>query len=173
MITYQVGNLFSVSTPRIIAHGCNAQGKMGKGFARTLRFVYPKNYLHYLQCFNDPDGLKLGDALFCVQGCVHIANLITQEFYGQQSDTRYISYEALAKTFEKLKRYHEVNPLEIHMPMIGHGLAGGELCELIKIYHDSLYGLPVIIWVSNVQTLERIRDECKRSGRDGHARFCQ
>lgn len=129
---YVKGNLFD-APEKIIAHGCNAQGVMGAGIAKTIKEKYPdcfKLYQHYHTVY----GLKLGEMILWNGPFLTIANLITQNSYGRGS--RLVDYEACAQAFERLASEYDTwegGKTEIAIPKIGAGLGGGswEVIEAI------------------------------------------
>lgn len=60
-IIYKQGNLVNC-TETYLAHGCNCQGKMGKGVAKDVRTMFPKAYYDYLLALQK-GGLHLGDVI--------------------------------------------------------------------------------------------------------------
>lgn len=113
----------------IIAHGCNAQGKMGTGFAKELRSRYPDAYDEYEKVHNST-GLVVGSNVYYVDETegsnVIIANCITQERYGYDGK-KYVSYDAIDSCMDKLNDM--IGKLEMnvhfHIPKIGADLGGG------------------------------------------------
>lgn len=140
MIKYKQGDLLDVEEGAII-HGCNAQGVMGSGVALAIKTKYPKAYDAYKK-FEEKHGLYL--ASISIRG-IHntsretpqtfwVCNLITQEYYGKDYHTQYVSYGAIHLGFEKL---HKHFPLDVpfHFPRIGAGRGNGawdKISELIE-----------------------------------------
>jgi O-acetyl-ADP-ribose deacetylase (regulator of RNase III) len=127
----------SALAPRngIIVHGCNAQGKMASGFAKSLRQTYPGAYRVYLQA-HEKDGLKLGQVIYYrhpaeLDGSqVIIANAITQQYYGRNKDIVYVSYPAISTCFENVAKLARETGLPVHFPLVGCGLANGQWHEV-------------------------------------------
>lgn len=112
----------------IIAHGCNALGIMGAGFALHVKKRYPEAYKQYRS------NLELGQvSVVKVSDDLFIANCITQFDFGKDG-RRYVNYEALAECFEELNGWS----LPIHYPLIGCGLAGGDWDVVSSIIKSSL-----------------------------------
>ena len=148
MLIVRNGDLFkNVTEPCLIAHGCNAQGKMRSGFAKTLRRLYPKAHLAYLKAYHE-DGLSLGDVIFCNLQKVHIANVITQEFYGHDKACTYVDYDAVEKGLLRTKQYAHVNRLPIVLPFIGAGLANGDREVLMRIFNNVLHDVQATLWLN-------------------------
>lgn len=115
----------------IIMHGCNAQGKMGSGFAKELRDKHPEAYAIYKSEY-DNFGLLLGTNIICnkLTEKLIICNSITQEYFGYDGK-KYVSYDAvdsctkdLNELIKQIKVQLNIEVL-LHMPKIGSGLAGG------------------------------------------------
>lgn len=134
MISYKHGNLLNV-TEGVIIHGCNAQGVMGSGVALAIKNKYPDAYRAYKD-FESKHGLKLASiSIRKVDTKLHIANAITQEFYGRDPKVQYVSYGAIHLAFEKL---HKHFPAEVpfHFPKIGAGRGNGDwlvISQLIEL----------------------------------------
>lgn len=136
MLKMVQGDLFALApNASIIAHGCNAQGKMKSGFAKELRRRFAGNYLYYRKCYLE-DGLNVGDVLFYshTREGTHIANIISQEYYGRDKSVVYVDYINLEKGLNQVKQYACVNRLPIYLPFIGGGLANGDRGVLMEIF---------------------------------------
>jgi len=97
-----------------IAHGCNAQGKMGSGVAKAVRAKWPKAYSAYVTYIEEHGAdYALGKDFWIHvdNDTMIIHNLITQRFYGRDGSkfARYIdvvhSLEDMVKTFWKTKQF--------------------------------------------------------------------
>lgn len=139
----RVGNLFEEypkyveSTDlNIIVHGCNAQGKMGSGFAKELRARYPDAYQVYHDTYKST-GLKLGSTVYhMVDDNLLIANAITQQYYGYDGE-KYVSYDAIDTVFKDMNEFiaQTGRKTHLHFPQIGAALGGGywdAIAEIIK-----------------------------------------
>lgn len=147
MLEIKHGDLFAfVKEPAVIAHGCNAQGKMGSGFARILRNRFPAAYLAYRKAYLE-DGLALGDIVFANTRGFHIANIITQETYGRDKTKVYVHYPAVEQGLKLTKQYASINHLPIHLPFIGGGLANGDCDVLLNIFESVLYDVQATLWI--------------------------
>lgn len=154
MINYFYGNLFELfdTTPvnmngdelHFIIHGCNAQGRMGTGFAKELRERFPDAYKAYNDAYvNNNNRLELGTVInHPVHSSLVICNAITQQFYGYDGK-KYVSYDAIDTIFEELNKTAKtvldlklVDSVHFHFPKIGAGLAGGDW-EIIEKIIDS------------------------------------
>src|SRR5262249_36368471 len=83
-IHFVSGDLFdNARGARAFAHGCNCQGSMGAGIARTIRARYPRMYEEYRsRCKAKPRRFNLGDCwLWKADDQPWVFNLGTQEGY--------------------------------------------------------------------------------------------
>ena len=144
------GDLLSV-THGVIVHGCNAQGKMGRGVAKAVRERYPGAYSAYMAVYGSR-GLHLGDIIEYVPPSrgdrppLVIVNAITQLAYGRGQ--RFVDYEGLRCCFEKvaaLARRYGLS--DIHFPLIGCDRGGGDWTEVAPIIEQTLEGLNAHLWV--------------------------
>lgn len=136
----RVGDLLKETIGGIIIHGVNIQGKFNAGFAKKLRSKYPQVYFDYIAAVEKM--ALLGQVCYTqATDRLVIASIFTQEHYGRDPDTRYISYDAFDVGLEEVVRYRRwlqrtENDLalqegrlakEIHMsmPTIGGGLGNG------------------------------------------------
>lgn len=141
MFNYWYGNLFEKVTPSLIndgdihfiIHGCNAQGRMGSGFAKELRERYPGAYTAYHDEYvRNNNRLILGTVVnYPVSESLIISNAITQDFYGYDGK-KYVSYDAIDDVFASLnntakvlKELGSVHEVYFHFPKIGSALGGG------------------------------------------------
>ena len=131
-INYVKGDLFQTGCD-VIAHGCNAQGVMGRGVAKTLRQIFPEAYNEYRKTYLN-DGLTVGSVHFVKLPGRIIANCITQEFYsGKKENHIYIDYKAIKKCMWILNSECSKNNWSLAMPLIGAGLGGGDWDKIEKI----------------------------------------
>jgi O-acetyl-ADP-ribose deacetylase (regulator of RNase III) len=151
------GNLLKEVKTGIIVHGCNDQGVMGSGFAKELRETYPEAYKAYvdehaasLRMSQSGGWLELGTNVpVQINPNLWVVNAITQHGFGRDGK-RYVSYEAIHQCFEDIAvRFGHLlaiegenladRPLEIHYPLIGAGLGGGDWA-IIQACIDSAFG---------------------------------
>jgi O-acetyl-ADP-ribose deacetylase (regulator of RNase III) len=125
MIQYVKGDLLG-ATQKVIAHGCNAQGVMGSGVAKSIREKWPNVYEVY-NLKHRVFGLQLGDIIpVATLDGKTVVNCITQEFYGRDGK-RYVDYDAIRTCMEKINnRAESWEVAEVAIPMLGAGLGGGE-----------------------------------------------
>ncbi|MFC7049590.1 ImmA/IrrE family metallo-endopeptidase [Emcibacter nanhaiensis] len=130
-IEYRHGDAseFSSSSDSAIVHLVNNKARSwgGFGFARALARKYPSANADYRRWVtNFKEKFRLGNFhSFSIEENRYIASLIAQSGYGESSKPR-IRYSALYAAFEKLAEYLiEKNILDVQMPRIGAGQAGG------------------------------------------------
>ena len=161
------GNLVSndiLKTGGVIVHGCNAQGVMGSGVAKIIRDRWPIAYTEYREAYNTL-GLETGDVIFAqvqedagLNATLYVANAVTQEFYFRhpkaKGETVFIDYDSVAKCFEDIADFMEDGEFTVpnlHMPLIGAGLAGGEWDRIEGIILETLKDkdINLYLWIYN------------------------
>lgn len=146
MIINTIGDMIESVTPfnkdgvvNLIVHGCNCQGRMNSGIAKTIRDMYPKVFHSYLNLKNT-EGLKLGDAQFVkISEDFIIINAMTQEYYGgfehpdgvfEPYNKLFCSYDAVSSAFTIINEYANSQLANanviVNFPLIGCGLANGD-----------------------------------------------
>lgn len=108
-------NMFGPPLPKVIAHGVNAKGVMGKGVAAKVKKIFTGAYEDYKRV-----RLMPGDVHHWHGGEYHVFNLCTQMKPGPGASL--ISIRTALETTLELAGEHGL--LEIHMPKIGCGLGG-------------------------------------------------
>lgn len=131
-MNYVKGDLFSV-TSGIIVHGCNAQGVMGSGVAKSVKAQYPEAFKKYVADIKN--GMTLGDVSWFM-GELAIASAITQDGFGFNGH-RYVSYDAVSVSFMKVFSVATKYGFEVSMPKIGAGLGGGSWTVIEQIILDA------------------------------------
>lgn len=162
MKSIKFGNIVDV-TSGIIVHGCNAQGVMGSGVAGELRGKYPQIFSDYRAAYERADktsGFYMGEVILTeISENLIIANAITQFYFGKDG-VKYVSYEAIQKAFRQIvTAVHEQSlaqetegqqEIEIHYPMIGAGLGGGDWSVISQIIDQEFEPYPLIkrtLWI--------------------------
>jgi O-acetyl-ADP-ribose deacetylase (regulator of RNase III) len=167
MIETVQGNVLTL-TEGIIVHGCNCQGVMGSGIAKSIRDAWPAVYdayrRHYLRV-----GLHLGDVVAVAHPIWHqtkvvarhlhdtteqlperliLVNALTQDEYGRDPNRVYVDYDGLAAAFARIRVLARDTGLPVHFPLIGCGLANGEW-EQVSARIDQMLGQEVkkTLWV--------------------------
>jgi O-acetyl-ADP-ribose deacetylase (regulator of RNase III) len=123
-IRYVAGDLFANRFgAQAFAHGCNCQGSMGAGIAKTFRARYPAMYEAYrARCRVEPRQFNLGDAwLWQEEGQPTVFNLGTQEHYWRAR----ASYEAIGTALTGMRQQADARGITtIAIPRIGVGYGG-------------------------------------------------
>lgn len=147
----EVGDLFNAAanTDCIIVHGCNAQGKMGSGFAAIVKKLYPYAYKSYMDAHKKKE-LKLGVVVYAalVGSKGVVANAITQENYGRDGKL-YVDYDAVVDSMQLVRKYALANNLPVHLPMIGGGLGGGDTKRLTAIFQAVFHDVDATLWLKD------------------------
>lgn len=144
------GDLFSVSEGYIL-HGCNAQGVMGSGVARIVRDRYPIAFEQYRRRY-DTVSLNLGDVIpVIVSPTLVIINGVTQHLFGRDGGP-YVNYAALHSVFEdsvKIAQSDLVPCTDLHLPLVGGGLGGGDCDRIIEMMQDvfSKVNINTTLWL--------------------------
>lgn len=141
-VKVQIGDILSV-TDGIIVHGCNAQGVMGSGIAKQIRAQYPECYEEYKRECSRRANL-LGTVIPWTNNELTIVNGITQHHYGREAGTRYVSYRAIQAVFNATAALAAKAGKEVHYPMIGAGLGGGDWSVISAIIDDAFVDYPYV-----------------------------
>lgn len=125
VLTIKKGDLLSIKKG-IIAHGCNSKGVMGAGLAKDIKEMYPVVYEIYRK-----SKLVVGEIIpVYLEKDFIVVNCITQNNYGYKKGYDYIAIHSCLK---KLGDLAKSSNLDLHFPLIGSGLAGGDKDTIIKI----------------------------------------
>jgi O-acetyl-ADP-ribose deacetylase (regulator of RNase III) len=158
MKTIKFGNILEVENDQssgvnFIVHGCNAQGVMGAGLALDIRNRWPAVYSSY-RAVCKSEGLSSSDLLGMVipvevKPGLFVLNAITQQNFGR-SPIKYVSYRAVSEAFTQiLDLAHSLNA-QVHYPLIGAGLAGGDWSVISSIIDERFSKYPSIhrtLWI--------------------------
>lgn len=156
-IEYRHGDLMK-APETVIIQGCNAQGVMGSGVAKLLRDADEEIFTKYRAVY-DTQGLVVGDVVFVPSKPLGklVINAITQEFYGREPDTVYVSYEGLAEAFIKINDHAKTfdifggEPPRFALPLIGAGLAQGKWSIISEIIEQlSTNFVPVVYLMDGI-----------------------
>lgn len=138
------GDIFKLMQPGdAMMHGCNAQGVMGSGIARTVRELFPGAYNAYRRHYELNSGLQLGEVIPYTHNAdlKMVLNCITQEFYGADG-RRYVSYDAISKACKNIREGFGIMvqpPEKLYCPLIGAVLAGGDWRVIKEILRGDLF----------------------------------
>ena len=154
MIELRKGDMLESATSGFLIHGCNCQGAMGSGIARSIRAKWPKVYTRY-HTVSENEGLKLGTVQpVNIDGDIVVVNAMTQEFYAghpsAKGKSRFVSYDAVVECFEAINSlrlvFPDIEPV-IHFPLLGAGLAAGDWDIIEKIIDKSVPDMEKVLWV--------------------------
>lgn len=143
----------------IVPHVCNNVDSFGAGFTAGIVKHYPvvkenyhmlgshflKNNLGYTQFVEVAKDNKYGYKLI-------FANMIAQNGTISKLNTRPLNYYALVKSMASIKSYIQQNfnakdnPVQIHAPKFGSGLAGGDWRFIEELIKDIWSNIPVFIY---------------------------
>lgn len=119
-----------------IIHGCNCFNMMGGGIANQIRHAFPEAFRVDLNTVKGEYN-KLGNYSFAKSNGVLVFNVYTQ--YGISRGDDVFEYDAFSLVLQKLAfKYHG---LRWGLPLIGCGLAGGDMTrilEIIKVFSDNV-----------------------------------
>lgn len=145
------GDILSVKHG-IIVQQVNCQGVMGGGVALAIRKRYPQVWDEYNQFVAEHKAWQsrsplLGKLLpIKVTPDLIIANIFGQEFFGNDGK-RYTSYDALDNGFAKVWALANESGQDVHYPLIGAGLGGGQWPIISSIINCQLTGINHTLWV--------------------------
>lgn len=165
LIQYRVGSITDADQ-KIIAHGCNLRGKMGKGVAKAIRDKWPEAFLAYEHEIMSGEA-KLGDVVWARSErdntlfeqrpeAPWIANVITQERIGNDG-TRFVSYDAIDVGLRRVaqRALSELDASVVAIPAIGSGLGGGNWRIIAEIIH-AINGVDWMVYAYDDEQLESL-----------------
>ena len=164
-LTYIDGDVVR-SPEKYIAHGCNAQGRMGKGIAKQIRDDYPEAYRVYRDEY-EAGNLSLGTIVpvpcrHPIHGDKTIINAITQEFYWKQGEpkSRFVDYDAVRACFQNINALAIMTqddseladmfsgPLtRLAINKIGSDLAGGDWSIIEQIIEEESKDFETVVYL--------------------------
>lgn len=147
-IKLNIGNLFD-NKEGFLVHGCNSHGIMGSGVAAQVRKIYPEANDVYVKRHRQ-EGLIVGSVIptWIEPGKLCIINGITQKDMGPDSDTVYASYPGIFAVFLQVQAMVAENPLPVHFPLIGCGVANGDWKIVARIIDEALpYPIDANLWL--------------------------
>lgn len=112
----------------IVVHGCNAQGVMGSGIAKTVKFDYPGAFQAYKKGRMIPGQYTIWNG-----PKFSIVNAITQNHYLPRG-LDHFEYEAFESLLKSLLINHTGK--RWGFPYIGMGLAGGDSNRILDILRE-------------------------------------
>lgn len=145
----------------IVPHVCNNINLFGAGFAAATAKHYPivkanyhmlanKQTLGYTQFVSVAENKRYGHKLI-------FANMIAQNNTMSRSNMRPLNYGALTKCMFMVSQYitqnfDKENPVQIHAPKFGSGLAGGNWNFISDLIKDIWFNQTVFIYDINQKT---------------------
>jgi len=148
----------------LIPHVVNDIGVMGAGVARALFMKWPNVRSDYLEWYNfktkDPHGSGEEIKPFEIGKCqlvevappnIYVINMVAQNGIKATANKKPINYEALDDCLREVERLATAmeeefsRDVEIHMPRIGCGLAGGSWIVVEK-FISNIINHPVIVY---------------------------
>lgn len=147
-----------IGTSVIIPHVCNNIDLFGGGFAHSVSQEYPevKDNYHLLgkKFLNDHPGyvqfVTVGYEPKYSRSLV-VANMIAQNGIKKPNNPRPLNYAYLVKSMVEVKKFiltkfNKDNPVEIHCPKFGSGLAGGNWKLISYLIEDIWSNIKVVVY---------------------------
>lgn len=159
MKSQKFGDILDVNRG-IIVQQVNAQGVMNGGIAKSIRDRYPNVYDAYRNILGAPYTQKDSGKIWmgqCIIVYIHtglyVANIVGQQFFGREKK-RYTSYDALDEGMAKVAIAAKLYGLDVHYPLIGAGLGGGDWSIIQAIIDKNLGTINHTLWQLPVVKLE-------------------
>lgn len=161
-IIFVTGDLFvNRYHAQAFAHGCNCQGSMGAGIAKTFRAQYPEMYeIYRTKCKAEPRQFNLGDSfLWKDTANPWVFNLGTQEQYWRGR----ASYEAIETALHMMRQQADAERIQsIAIPRIGTGYGGLSWRKVHEII-EQVFG----DWSGTLYVYEEYRPENTSTNKTG------
>jgi len=154
------GDLLSVQEG-LIVHGCNAQGVMGSGVAKSIKEKYPAAFQTYADFCRHRRSLgepvlgeiapqRVGSNSLLKGPELWVVNAITQENFGKDQTKQYVSYKAVHSSFFQVAVLADNLKLDVHYPLIGAGLGNGSWAVISDIIDAVFDNFPTVnhhLWI--------------------------
>lgn len=131
-ILYKQGNLISMlqnNEIQVLIHGCNAFCNMGAGIARHIKRAFPLAEQADNQTIRGSKA-KIGSYSYAeVFSGAYVVNAYTQYSYGGMQDN--FEYAVFTKLLQSIINDDKFKDKTIGIPLIGCGLAGGDIKKII------------------------------------------
>ena len=128
----------------VIIHGCNCFRSFGAGIAKSIKEKYPSSYDADLATSHG-DKSKLGNYSYSeINTNKFIINAYTQYAYGRNKVN--VDYDAISKVFELINKDF-ANHINIGIPTIGAGLAGGDWNIISDIINKKTPDLNITLYI--------------------------
>ena len=138
-IEFVSGDLFdNAYHAQAFAQGCNCQGSMGAGIAKTFRERYPEMFDEYRRrCKAEPRRFNLGDCwLWKADDQPWVFNLASQEGHWRART----SYEAIETALRSMRQQADAEGLTcVAIPRIGVGY-GGLSWKKVRAIVEAVFG---------------------------------
>lgn len=140
----------------MIAHGANCFLTFGAGIARQIKVELPQAYEADKKTLKG-DKNKLGsysNAIISTDNNhqLNVVNCYTQYYYDSRDGTP-LDYNALASSLHLMtKNLADKTTTKIGLPLIGYGLAGGDLVAILNIMYSILndYNVTIVVFDKDV-----------------------
>ena len=155
-MNHEIGNIVEGVKSGLILQQVNCQGVMGSGVAAAIRRRWPVVYDEYVQFvgrasneFGQGAHLLGNMQVVSVEPGLSVVNLFSQQYYGRTGE-RFTSYDALDTSLAELRKFMDSRDIpqeDVHHPLIGSGLGGGNWPIISGIiqhrlgYHTTLWTL--------------------------------
>jgi O-acetyl-ADP-ribose deacetylase (regulator of RNase III) len=129
----------------MIVHICNNKNKWGKGFILPLSKLWPITKLKYHNM-----KMNLGNVeIIKVHDRTYVANMISQDGINYRNTKKIdrVDYQALYKCLEEVFLFAKDHQLEVHMPKIGSGLAGGDWEKIEDIINSLQEDVRTVVYI--------------------------
>lgn len=155
MIKYAHGDATDLSSADgvilAVPHICNDRGGWGKGFVLAVSKRWSQPEEKYRRLFRGGQVALGRIQVVPVGNGIVVVNMIAQSGYRRNNGEPPISYEALDECLAAFRKRADRlvakgGRLEIHMPRIGCGLAGGRWEEIEPIIEKHLGVFPVTVY---------------------------
>lgn len=145
-IIYRRGSLFDCEES-LIAHGCNAQGKMGKGIALGIKNRFRFAYNDYVK-----SPKKLGTVIRSASLSHLIYNCITQQNYGNNPNIQYVDYDAVRSCIKFISDdlhlwKNDPDLMRVAMPRIGSSLGNGDWSVIENIIEQESKNFTPVVYI--------------------------
>jgi len=101
-----------------------------------------------MELYNSMDQSLGNIGIVKVADDLYVCNMVAQNginSYGSEFKRR-VDYDALKKCLDKVNKYASDHDMEVHMPKIGAGLAGGDWDIIEGIIESSLDDINVVVY---------------------------
>lgn len=158
MLKVVKGDLIGMSRQgefEVIAHGCNCFNTMGAGIAALVKKFFPEAYEADKKSLKGDKGklgkctaakIDLSKGNVSIQKDLIVVNCYSQYYYDSRNGAP-IDYNAMRSALELTVNKFGVSN-RIGVPLIGYGLAGGDLTKVLEVFYDVLkdYDATIVVY---------------------------